>query len=335
MKPIHVFTEDERTRLSAFLGTVTDNPYTDYPAFARSITDLATRPGLPGHLVDVLAGVRRERSAGSTNIHALRNCPMDAEIPRLSGVNPVADKRARKKTFLAETFLALVAQLTETPLMAYSSRNNGDFFTDVVAIDRYSGLQTGFSDSELVYHNDRTAHWARADYIALLGLRCPEQDFIYTSFVDGRQLLEHLSARAEAILRQPYFVTAFDVYSRDTNSGQTVSGLHPIFEDEYHVRYFDTFTTVGPGAPDVAKDALLAMHDALTRATKQRHRLLTGDLLLFANQAGLHSRDKMEINDAQRARSRWLLKTYSFADDATADRFADRWHDGVRGRIAD
>ncbi|TDB95654.1 taurine catabolism dioxygenase TauD, partial [Micromonospora fluostatini] len=272
---------------------------------------------------------------GTSNAHVLRNCPIDEEIPVLTGADPVADKRAKKKTFVGEAFLALVAALSRTPLMAYSSRNDGDFFTDVVAIDKYHGMQTGFSDSELVYHNDRTAHWARADYIALLGLRCPEQEFIYTSYVDGARLLEHLSAEHEAVLRRPHFVTSFDVYSRDTNRRQSVSDPHAIFEGHHDVRYLDTFTRVNPGAPEAAKDALLALRDALVLAGKQRHRLRTGDLLLFANQAGLHSRDKMEINDAERARTRWLLKTYTFADDAAADRFADRWHGGVRGLISD
>ena len=39
-------------------------------------------------------------------------------------------------------------------------------------------MLTGYSDSELFFHNDRTAHPVRADYTSLLGLRCPDDDLI-------------------------------------------------------------------------------------------------------------------------------------------------------------
>ncbi|WP_247618070.1 hypothetical protein [Pseudomonas syringae] len=51
---------------------------------------------------------------------------------------------------------------------------------------------TGFSDSELVFHNDRTAHKVRADYITLLGMRCPEDDLIYTGYIDGVDIVRNL-----------------------------------------------------------------------------------------------------------------------------------------------
>lgn len=335
MKPLYVLTDAERDDLHVTLSSAEQDPYRAYASFSDTVARLAAGNTVPSFLREVCALIRSQRESGASNVHALRNCPIDSMLPALDPDDPVADKHAKKKTFVGETFLGLFGYLTGTPLMAYGSRNNGDFFTDVVAINRYRGMQTGFSDSELVYHNDRTAHWARADYIALLGLRCPDDEVIYTSFLDGRQLLAHIDPTMQAFLRKPYFITPFDPYSRDTNSRQTVSEEHAILERSHSFRYVETRTTVAPGVPSEAKDALIAMKNALILAEKQRHRVVTGDLLTFANQDGLHSRDKMEIGNSPRDRSRWLLKTYSFRDQATADGYADRWLGGTVGCIAD
>jgi len=331
MKAILELTQSQKNDLLCILESVPGNPYEDHQSFVDSVALVAA----PQFLVDACGRIREDRESGASEAHVVRNCPIDLIVPELDLDNPVADKYAKKNTFVAEAFLALVARLTETPLMSYGSRNNGDFFTDVIAISRYSGMQTGFSDSELPFHNDRTAHWARADFISLLGLRCPQEEVIYTTFVSGRSLLTHLNPQEQEILRKPYFLTSFDVFSRDTNGRQRVSDNHPILENDHSFRYLETTTTVAPTAPGEAKDALLSLKNALVVAAKQRHRIAVGDLLLFANQDGLHSRDRIEIFDAERARARWLLKTYAFRDEAAADRLADHWLDGVRGRIDD
>ncbi|WP_331729252.1 TauD/TfdA family dioxygenase (plasmid) [Streptomyces sp. NBC_01003] len=335
MEPIYVLSDPEREQLTAVLESVAKSPYENYEDFSQAVGDVIARGEVPAFFTDICARIHADRSSGASDAHALRNCPLDAEIPLLDLDDPVADKHAKKRTFVGEAFLELFAQLVKTPLLSYATRFNGDFFTDVVAINRYSGMQTGFSDSELVYHNDRTAHPVRADFISLLGMHCPEGEYIYTGFVDGRDLLAHLTDEEQAELRTAQFITPFDVFSRDNNKDLTVSEVHPILENHHSFRYLDTCTTAAPDAPVAAKDALLALKNAVVRADKTRHRIRTGDLFTFANQDGLHSRDKMEINDAAAARQRWLLKTYAFRDEAAAQRHSDRWLDGVRGRVGD
>lgn len=334
MRPFYALSDNERDELYAVLDTIEENPYRDFSAFAQAVKELAGSGKVPSFFTDACAGIRAEREAGVSDVHTLRNCPIDAVIPELDLDDPVSDKYLKKKTFIGESLLALFNLLAGTPLLAYATRNNGDFFTDVIAINRYSGMQTGFSDSELIYHNDRTAHSVRADFVALLGLRCPEGEIIYTGFVDGRDLLASLTEDEQQTLRMPYYITPFDVFSRDT-SNVTVSEVHPILENHHSVRYLETVTTVAPDSPPEAKDALIAMKNALVKAPKQRHRILTGDLFLFANQDGLHNREKIEIHDEQQARERWLLKTYAFRDQAAADRHADKWLDGIPGRVGD
>jgi L-asparagine oxygenase len=335
MKPIYVFDDEERTALHAVLASVPGDPYQDYPGFTRAVADLAESGEVPAFFVDLCERVRKDRENGQSEAHALRNCPMDDEIPYLDHEDPTADKYAKKKTFVSEALLALFGRLVQTPLLAYGTRFGGDFFTDVIAINRFSGMQTGFSDGELVYHNERTAHRVRADFITLLGMRCPPNEYVYTSFVDGRDLLKHLTDREQEILREQYYVTPFDVFSKANNASLTDSDRHQILENHHSFRYLDTHTRTAPGAPVEAKDAIWALRNAITWSDKTRHRLLEGDLFTFANQDGMHSRDKMEINDPAKARDRWLLKTYAFRDQAAADRHAHRWLDGIPGRVGD
>lgn len=335
MDPIHTFSDDERDRLSSVLATVTENPYKDYPPFSRSVGALADKGAVPAEFVDVCRTIQYERRSGAAEAHALRNCPMDEEIPVLDHDDPVGSKYAAKHTFVGEAFLELFSRLTATPLLAYATRFNGDFFTDVVAHNKYRGKQTGFTDGDLVFHNDRTAHRIRADHITLLGLRCPESDLVYTGFVSGRALLAHLSDTEQHDLRKPWYVTPFDVVSKDNNSALSAPEPHTIIENDHTFRYLDTHTAVAPDAPTEAKDALIALKNALARAPRMRHRIRTGDLFTFANQDGLHNREQIEVTDPELARERWLLKTYAFADDRTADRYAHEWVDGIRGRVGD
>lgn len=335
MKAFYHFNDVERTTISKILRKVEANPYKDYSSFAKQVKSVSYDRELPPVLAEITQEIKHHRQSGDTNIHVLRNCPLDETIPELDNDDPVKSKYEKKKTFESETFLALFAELTGTPLLSYGSRNNGDFFTDVIAINRYSGQLTGFSDSELVYHNDRTAHDVRADYVTLLGMRCPDDDLVYTGYIDGRELLKHLSPGEQQALRKTQYVTHFDVFSRDTNVRQVVSAPHAVLENESSFRYLDTLTTYASDAPQAARDALFSLRNAIARAEKVRHRIRTGDLLAFANQDGLHNREKIEISDAAKIRSRWLLKTYAFRDESAADRHASRWIGGVRGRVAD
>lgn len=330
----HELTEVERRSLHSVLTTVQGNPYRDYPAFAQAVADVVASGSVPSFLTEVCDRVRADRRDG-VDVHVLRNCPLDDEVPTLGNADPLADKYARKTTFVAEALHTLFSQLTGAPLLAYATRFNGDFFTDVIAHDQYAGQQTGFTEGELVFHNDRTAHRVRADFITLLGMRCPDGDLVYTGFVSGRELLARLTDAEQKVLREPYFVTPFDVVSKSANQGLVQSGHHPILENTYSFRYLDTHTTVADGSPEEAKDALIALKNSLARAERTRHRIRTGDLFTFANQNGLHNRERIEVGDHDRARERWLLKTYAFSDRARADRFADEWVGAVPGRVGD
>ncbi|WP_265298656.1 taurine catabolism dioxygenase TauD [Verminephrobacter eiseniae] len=245
--------------------------------------------------------IRVARASGGEAAYLLRNCPLDPEIPVFDQDDPVADKYRQKKTFVGEGFLALFAELTTTPLLAYSTRNNGDFFHDVYAHNRYRNTQTQKTDGELYLHNDRTAHPVRADFLTLLGMRSDPRNLIYTGYVDGRDVLPFLTPQQQALLRQPLFCTPYDEYSRDSNSLQVDSKPHIVLEESHCFRYYETRTKPLPDAPREAFDAMLAFKDALVRAKKERVRIGVGELFSFPNQAGLHNREIVELCDPAQA----------------------------------
>ncbi|WP_203561416.1 taurine catabolism dioxygenase TauD [Ideonella livida] len=335
MQPfLHLSEHDKEALTSTFLKLST-NPYSEYLAFKEEISHLATSSALPDALTSACERILVARETGGEAAYLLRNCPLDPEVPVFDQDDPVTDKYRQKRTFVAEGFLALFAELTGSPLLAYSTRNNGDFFHDVYAHNRYRNTQTQKTDGELYFHNDRTAHPVRADYLALLGMRSDPRNLIYTGYIDGRDILRLLPAHCQEALRQPLFHTPYDEYSRDSNTLQVDSKPHTVLEESHCFRYYDTRTRPLPAAPVEAWDAMLALKDALVRTTRQRVRLGVGDLFSFPNQAGLHNREILELSYPVQARRRWLLKTYSFRSPEYMRRFREAFTTGVDGFVYD
>lgn len=306
------FNDLQKDELSKLISRVTISPYTDYKLFKQSITELLENGLVPTFFVQACERVRQERKDQGINAHLLKNVPLDTIIPEFDQSNPVNDKYAKKLTFVGEALLELFAQLTDSPLLAYRTRNNGDFFHDVYADKKYSNTQTQKTDGELYYHNDRTAHPVRADFLSLLGMRCSEENLIFTGYLDGKAILDNLKAESQEWLRKPLFITPFDEYSRDSNASQIDSELHPILENIHTFRYYDTRTTYSPDAPAEAIKALIDLKVAITKAAKGRVAINKGDLFSFANQDSLHNREIIQVRDPYSAEKRWLLKTYSF-----------------------
>lgn len=334
MKPFYVFSDAERASLCDLFSAVHLSPYSDYQEFKQQVAQQIGAGMMPGFFLALCQRIRSERAAGHL-AHVLKNCPADDEVPDLNHDDPVADKYKLKHSFIGEAFLQAFSNLLETPLLSYKTRNNGDFFTDVVCINRFRGKRTGFTDGDLIYHNDRTSHPVRADFITLLGLRCPENDLVYTTYVDGKDIISHLSPEHRQVLSESWYVTEVDDLTRESNQGWEQSEVHPILLSDHTLRYQDTLTKPVIGAPVAARDALLEFKDAITKSPKQRHRLEKNDLLVFANQQGLHNRERIEVNNPDDVAKRWLLKTYTFRDSSTADTHTAHWADGVYGCACD
>ena len=334
MKEFYKFDKNEKEELCSKLTLIAKiSPYTNYQEFAAKIKETVESGLVPDFFVDLCKKIH-EDSINGKHIHVLKNCPVDEVIPDLDLDNPVQDKYNLKKTYLGEAFLGTFACLLNSPLFSYASRNNGDFFTDVICINRFRGKRTGFTDGDLIYHNDRTSHPVQADYITLLGLRCPEDDLVYTDYIDGKDIIGYLTEEEIEILSQKWFYTAVDDLTREKVKDWDKSREHAVINGE-KVWFQDTLTKPIEGAPEKAYRALLALRDAMTKAPKHRHRLEVGDLLVFPNQYGLHNRERIEINNPEESAKRWLLKTYTFENPEVADEFSDYWYEGKYGCVTD
>lgn len=335
MKPIYTFEDAEQEELKNQLLDIGVNPYKAYTEFQVQIANLISSGKISKSFVDALQKVKDDRASATTYAHVFGNCPVDDEIPQLDQDDALNDKYAKKKTFVGEGLLELQAQFLGTPILAYTTRNNGDFFQDVYADNKFNGTQTQKTDGELYWHNERTAHPVRADFISLLGMRTPGDDLVYTKYVDGRELLKYIPQEHQETLRESAFITPFDELSKASNSNQVVSDAHAMLENEHSFRYYDTRTV--PADPNSARHyrAIGAFRDALSKAQEQYHRIKDRDLFLFANQDGLHSRQMVDIQHFETTRFRWLLKTYTFRDDVTADSNSAHWLNGVRGQVKD
>lgn len=265
----------------------------------------------------------------------IRACPIDKDIPVFDVNDPVKSKKLLKRSFVGEGCLDLISQYLDIPILAYTTRNDGDFFQDVYYHRKYKSTQTQKSDSELYFHNDRTAHLVRADVLCLLGMRSDPKNVIITKYIHGEDVLALMDANMVDVLQQPFFITPFDLFSKDSNKYQAHSERHAILINDAELRYYDTRTTVAEGAPDVAWKALVALKDAITKAPKLHIVIRAGDLFIFPNLAGLHSRDKAYVTDLEAAQQRYLLKTYNFWSSKRRDEYAHLFVPGVPGLIDD
>ena len=238
--------------------------------FGESIVEKVRREKVPSFFSSLCETIKRtEKKDGKYN-HLIRNLPIDQNLPMLDSDDPVNDKYLRKKTFLGESLLELVSHLLNLPLLAYQTRNNGDFFHDVYPVSKYRNTQTQKTDSDLYFHNDRTAHIVRPDYLILLGLRCYEGNRIYTGYVDGKDIIKRLSKKDQDSLRKGYYETPFDAYSQDSNKVQVKSEVHPVLKNQHSFRYYDTRTRIVEQAPPEAYYSLIALKNAITTAPKRQ-----------------------------------------------------------------
>ena len=164
----HAFavTPTDHEMLTGVLSKNMVNPYADYSQFRLRIGALIKDPVFPVAVKDMCQEIRNARARNGTLHFLVRNLPVDRNVPDFafrSDGDPLQAKYSLKKTFIGEAVLEMFSHLTGTPLLAYSTRNNGDFFQDVISDKRYRGTQTQKTDGDLYPHNDRTAHYVRPD----------------------------------------------------------------------------------------------------------------------------------------------------------------------------
>lgn len=306
----YVMPEDERAQLERLFLGLEVSPYLDYDGFTAEVRSLidggAVPEGLTGLCEHVRALDRRERP-----FVLLKNCPIDRDVPVFDFEQPVEHKRACKRTFVAEAFLALYALLAGTPPIGYANVNDGDVFQDIYPKASMADTQSQKALGEIHFHKDLANHFVRPDYVNMLSMRADPRNRVYTSFVRNREALERLPDDIVETLREVEFHTPFDDLT--VRSGAVEVGEappHAVLTDELDLRFFEGRTVGLTDRARVAVDQLVEMLHAL----KARVLLMPGDFLSEHNNFSIHCKEIVHVADPEALKTRWIIKTVNVDD---------------------
>jgi L-asparagine oxygenase len=306
----HVMDTDERAELERMFLALDASPYREHERFmaeVRTFVDAGEVPdGIAGFCREVKALDRREQP-----FVLLRNCPIDRDVPAFDFEEPVESKRAVKRTFVAEGFLALYALLVDTPPIGYANVNDGDVFQDIYPKASLRDTQSQKALGPIRFHKDLANHFVRPDYVNMLSMRADPRNRVYTSFVRNREALERLPDEIVATLREVEFHTPFDdltVRSGKVDVGEAPP--HAVLTEELDLRFFEGRTV---GLTERARLAVGALVEML-HALKARVLLMPGDFLSEHNNFSIHCKEIVHVHDPETLKTRWIIKTVNVDD---------------------
>jgi L-asparagine oxygenase len=307
LDPQFVFTDEERETFIREFSDIRVNPYSDYVAFRKGVKSYATTLPADSRFAEFISMVCARDAYEYPHV-TMANCPIDSELPRLDFENPVEDKRARKRTYVSETFLALYATVTSQHPIGYTRANNGDVFHDVKAkkslVDNAG--QKGLYD--LYFHKDAVTHYVSPDWVNLVGLRSSSANQVYTSCTRNKDIIDNLDDATIDILSSCMFYTPFeDVAGAFVDLG----GLekHEVIGGnvDHEIRIFENRTV---GLTVEAQTALYQLIKVAHR-NKVRYEIKPGFFLGVANNESIHCKEVIEVNDLDGLEQRWLQKTFN------------------------
>jgi L-asparagine oxygenase len=303
-----VFSEEENAKLTTTLNQINISPYTDYGNFRVCVNEIIKSNQ---HILNGFSNLcfhKKKVNQYEDPYVFLKNCPVDPSLPFLDFENPVEDKRNRKKTYVAEAFLELYAQIMGQEPISYINVNDGDIFQDIHPMKKLIDSQSQKASKTIYFHKDLANHFVRPDWVNILGLRASKENEIYTSFVRNKDLLNYLDDDLHAVLREPVFFTPYDDLTlSSSNKKLGHAPNHPILGvvESYDIRFFENRTE---GVTDQAKEAVEEIIKAL-HALKQNLHILKGDFIGSANNECLHNKEVIRIGDEAAVNNRWLMKT--------------------------
>lgn len=316
ISPEFTFTDAERTALEEALGAVTANPYRLYEAHLFQVNALIADGAVPDRFrayLDSLA--TRDRNAQPVVV--LKNVPFDRDVPVFDFDQPVRSKYELKTTYLAESFLALFAQLAGTPAIGYVNVNDGDVYQDIYPQRRLQSSQSQKALNQIHFHKDLANHFVRPDQVYMVGMRSTPVNEVYTSFVRNIDIIASFTEAELDLLRSREFYTPFDDLST-MGDGRLELGeadMHPIIGGEDDVRYFENRTV---GVTEAAKAIVPKVTKAL-HSLKQRVFIEPGDFVVTYNNHTVHAKEVVHVGDPDALQTRWIIKTVN-VDDVTPHR---------------
>jgi alpha-ketoglutarate-dependent taurine dioxygenase len=278
--------------------------------------DMAIDVNLRDHLAVRLRDISRDETAGDngrnlaisrsaallTNIMGAQMVDAIASLNRGPSARPVLIRgvpiAANEDTVPDAVNNLIVAGLLEAAsqfVFTYQEQKDGALVQDIVPITGQESANSSGGRVALGWHTDDAIFCRpyRAEGIALLGIvneyRCP------TYYADVPQIVDRLDRDILAILREPRFRFAlpesFNVYDHKV----IYSEPRPILTagcgwDEMSCAEYSTTAVHGDGE---AKSALQELRRTLSTEPGVRIVLGPGDMLVFSNVRGIHSRGKV------------------------------------------
>src|SRR6218665_3052057 len=299
------FTASEQSALVKRLEGIRISPYKSYSAFRHELRMLVANDPNVVRLRDFMEG-RRRSSAYEKPFVFLENCPIDSVLPEFGNDNPVAEKHDKKKTFVAEAFLQLYAEVAGGHPLSPLNLNDGDVFSDIFPKENLKATQSQKALGPINFHKDLANHYVRPDLVNILGLRSSEENEIYTTFVSNHDLLNTLSPPTQARLRESWFYTPYDDLTVMTGNVQLGKAPdHAVLTREVDFRFFENRTE---GQNDAARAAVMELKAAL-HANKRRVLMRPGDFVSISNNLSLHGKEIGCIRNEAAQCLRWSIKT--------------------------
>lgn len=319
----YVFTEQETAALRDALMDVGASPYLHSDVYLDEISGLRGDHRVPTRFVD-FCETSMLRDFASRPFVVIGGAPIDTDLPVFTTEDPVAEKRARKKTFVAEGFLALYANLTGTEMIGHLSVNDGDLFHDIYPKPSMFDTQSQKTLKTLKFHRDFTNHFVCPDFVNTLTLRDTPENEVYSTFTITKEAEQDLSDRDIETLSSARFYTPFDDVT--THSGNVSLGRakdHAVLIEQQGAKVFEGRTE---GLDEEAQQALDRFLVALHR-NKRLRVSVPGDSVTFSNHDVIHGREVRELRDLESLKKRWLLKTHNVYSLQAFDEFflADRF----------
>jgi L-asparagine oxygenase len=299
------FTDAERSALVQRLESIRVNPYKAYEAFRHEIRMLVASDPNVGRFRDFMEG-RRRVSAYERPFVFIDNCPIDSVLPELGNADPVADKHAKKRSFVAEGFLQLHAEVAGEHPISYLNVNDGDVFQDIFPKESLGASQSQKALGPIHFHKDLANHFVRPDLVNILALRSCDDNEIWTTFVANRDVLAALDKNTLAVLREGAFYTPYDDLSMmGGNVALGKAADHAVLTREVELRFFENRTE---GLTDSATRAVKRLTETL-HAVKRRVQMRPGDFVSISNNLSLHGKEIGTVRNEAAQRQRWSIKT--------------------------
>lgn len=297
--------DQERDNLFEALSSLKANPYRHYEGFCAQVRRVAGATATPSALHDYISR-RRTVSQAAEPIGIIKNVPIDHELPIFDFDEPVISKYTRKKTFVAEGFLALYAEIAGTPAISYLNVNDGDVFQDIYPKRSLLASQSQKAVGPIYFHKDLANHYVRPDYVYMIGMRSGGDNEVLTTFVNNHDVIERLDEGALVVAQQRRFRTPFDDLS--VHGGNVPLGAadeHPLIASGWDLRIFENRTV---GLDEEAKKVLEEVVSILHQV-KRGIDIQPGDFVITCNNYCVHSKEIIRLASREQLQVRWLIKT--------------------------